>query len=326
MKKVFINAPSQGMGTNLFRSTAPFSDLRRKGKIDVVCMDQLRWDHAAYFDMAFFLWPNTEAQLQLMGNFRFMGVPIWCDFDDDPWNLPEDNPAAKDYAEGTPVRKCIEYAAKEADIITVSTDALKPIFDAHNKNVRVIPNAYWDLMWPMSKLPKKKAILWRGALGHNNDLKSVFPEIVELQEKYPDWPWVFIGEPDQEIISLLKPEQTIVIPYQHPNAYMRTLIDLSCPIQVVPLLNHEFNRMKSNCSWLESACAGSAVVAPDFLPEFDKPGITRYKDATDFREKIEWLINSPSMCAELVEKSRWHIGKHYLLSEVNKLREKILGI
>jgi hypothetical protein len=316
------------MGSNLYRSTAPFSELRRKYnlELDVFTRPTFRWDEASYYDMAFFLWPNTEQVLNLMGNFKFMGVPLWVDFDDDPWNLPEDNPASKDYAEGTPVRRAIDFAVQEADLVTVSTHRLSYVLGAKNKNVQVIPNAYWDKMWPMSKAPRKKAILWRGALGHNKDLESVILEIVELQSKYPDWPWIFVGEANKDLIALLKPEQTITIPYQHPNAYIRTLIDLACPIQVVPLLNHEFNKMKSNCSWLEACCAGSAIVAPEYLQEFDKPGITRYQDPKDFKEKVERLIMEPELCSELVEKSRWAIGKDYLLSEVNEKRAKILGL
>lgn len=316
------------MGSNMYRSTAPFSELRRKYnlEVDIFTGPSFRWDEAAYYDMAFFLWPNTEQVMNIMGALKFMGVPIWVDYDDDPWNLPDDNPVAKDYAEGGMVRKCIEQACKEADIVTVSTPKLLEVFGQKSKNVHLIPNAYWDKMWPMSKAPRKRAILWRGALGHNKDMESVFGEMVELQTKYPDWPWVFVGEPNKELIALLNPQQTIVVPYQHPNAYIRTLIDLSCPIQVVPLLDHTFNKTKSNCSWLEACCAGSAVIAPEYLPEFDKPGITKYKDPKDFMEKVEMLINDPKMCEDLVEKSRWAIGKDYMLSDINEKRAKILGL
>lgn len=326
MKRIAVFGPRMGMGTCLYRLAAPFADLRRSKNLHVDRLDKLEWDEAGLYDYAFFLWPNTPGVLDAIGKFRFMGVPIWVDFDDDPWNLPPDNPASEQYKPGSELMNCVEYAAKEADVVSVSTTQLSYVFGNLNKNCQVIPNAYWGGMWPMSKLPRKKCILWRGALGHNKDLESVFPAIVELQERYSDWPWIFIGEPDPEIIKLLKKEQTITIPYQHPNAYMRTLIDLAAPIQIVPLLDHDFNKTKSNCSWLEASCAGTAVLAPSYLPEFDKPGITRYDNPDDFQVKLEDMMKNWEKLPELVERSRWEIGKKYLLTDVNEKRAKILGL
>lgn len=326
MKRLFISAPESGHGTNVYRTTAPFSDLRRKHDIDITTSNNCLWDHAAYYDMAYLSWPNSPSTTQVISQFTYMGVPCWVDFDDDPWNVPEDNPHAHIYAPGSPTILAIESAAKEAAIITVSTERLKAVFSQHNKNVHVLPNAYWDSMWPFSKAPRKKCIVWRGALGHNKDLESVFPAIVAIQAKYPDWPWIFIGEPNPDVIELLNKDLVVEIPYQHPNAYIRTLIDLAAPIMVVPLLNHEFNLNKSNCSWLEATCAGTAILAPKYLPEFNKPGITNYEDPKDFEIKLEEMIKNWEKLPDMVEKSRWHIGQNYLLSEINKKRAKLLGL
>lgn len=327
-KRILVSAPAQGFGTNLYRSTAPFSELRRRHDLDIVTAHGVEWDHAAYFDYAFFNWPNSPSCVDAVSKLTYMGVPSWVDFDDDPWNLQDDNPQKANYAPGGPVMLSIESCARESQIITVSTEHLKNVFLERfpGKKVEVLPNAYFDSMWPMSKAPRKKAILWRGALGHNRDLESVFPTIVEIQQKHRDWPWIFVGDADKSITDLLEKDQTIIIPHQHPNAYIRTLIDLATPIMVVPLLDHVFNLSKSNCSWLEATCAGTAVLAPGFLPEFVRPGITNYSDPQDFKEKLLWMMQNWETLPDLVEKSRWEVGKNYLLSNVNKKRELILGL
>ena len=326
-KNIFVSAHANGWGVNLYRSTMPWSELRRKKEIDIYPTNMVGWDQAAYFDMGFFSWPNSPQAIQQMGQLRAWGIPIWVDFDDDPWNLPPDNPAAKAYQAGGEVITAIEQAAKEADVITVSTERLKAVFSQHNKNVQVIPNAFWDTMWPFSKAPRKKGILWRGMLGHNKDLESVFPVIVETIEKYKDWAWVFVGEPDPELMKLLPENHIVKVPPQHPQMYMRTLYDMALPICVVPLLNHEFNRNKSHVSWLECTAAGTAVLAPSFLEEYRQPGITNYDDpAVDFKEKLWDMIDNWETLDERVENSRWAIGQKYILSQVNKTREKILGL
>lgn len=323
-KKIFVCSPEAGMGTNFYRSTGPWSDLRRRKDIEIHYGDTIRWDHAAFYDIAFFLWPNTPRILETMGLFKAMGVPCWVDFDDDPWTLNPDNPAAEAYKPGGEVSKCIESACQEAEVVTVSTALLKPVFEKFNKNVHVINNGYQDNLWPFFKFPRKKCIVWRGALGHNDDLESVFPALVELQAKLPDVPIIFIGEPNKEILGLLKQEQTITIPYQHLQAYMRTLIDVAAPVQIMPITKTPFNMCKSNCSWLEATCAGSQLIAPAWHPEFQKPGIGLYEDCDDLVKKVIAALESPELREKNVEKSRFEIGKNYLVSKLNEKRIKFL--
>jgi len=330
LKKIAAYWPNNGMGTAMYRAVGPLLDLRRDEVCDIVQApinpQHMDWCSFAFYDIAFFSWPTFKGVEQIIHGFHAFGVPVWVDFDDDPWNIKDDNITKKSF--GPDVLKLVENSCELADLISVSTEHLRqevygPRYGMDK--VKVFPNALNTKMYSYIEKPRKKCILWRGASGHKQDIMTVMPAILKIQQEYPDWPWAMVGDPPKEIIEMMGKHPIVKIPHQHIQTFMNTLLETAAPIQIVPLQDDTFNKAKSNCSWLEATWAGSAVLAPEFLPEFCKPGITTYKDNDDFYEKLKGLIEaSQADRTALVEKSRFEIKKNYALCEVNKERKKVI--
>ena len=329
-RKIAVYYPNNGFGTAMYRAIAPLSELRRKHDVDIVYSpinpEQIPWDLPAFYDLAFFSWPNFKGVENVIGAFHSFGVPVWVDFDDDPWNIKDDNITKAIYTQEVLDR--ITLVCEIADFITVSTPYLRDfIYAKFGEKVKCLPNCHNDRMYHFSETERNKCILWRGASGHTDDLLTVFKEIIELQKERPDWSWIFVGDPDPELMKLLNPDITGIKGHQHIQTFMKTLYDAAAAIQIIPLQNDEFNKSKSNCAWLEATAVGSAVVAPSFLPEFCKSGITNYDDAKDFKAKLLSLMDATQDERDaLVRKSRFEVKKNYTLSTWNETRARMLGL
>src|ERR1035437_9869971 len=94
---------------------------------------------------------------------------------------------------------------------------------------------------------------------------------------------------------------------------------------IVPLVDSEFNRAKSNIAWLEGTYAGAAVVARS-LPEFGVPGCIHYEDPKEFSNVVRDALASSERRKSAVRKSWSHISKAGLhLSDVNHIRQEVLN-
>ncbi len=95
---------------------------------------------------------------------------------------------------------------------------------------------------------------------------------------------------------------------------------------IVPLVDNEFNRSKSNIAWIEATLCGAVCIAPDF-PEWRKPGVITYKDDKEFYSAFDWAINA--YLDDMNENSFKYIKENLMLTDINKLRkthiEKILS-
>jgi hypothetical protein len=89
-------------------------------------------------------------------------------------------------------------------------------------------------------------------------------------------------------------------------------------IFIYTLENTKFNQGKSNISWIEATYVGAAVIAPDFLPEFVKPGISNFNSS--LKETFN-KIKADNEVLKLMNELSWdYIKAKLLLSHVNQQR------
>ncbi|MGL4559431.1 MAG: hypothetical protein ACRCV5_18185, partial [Afipia sp.] len=135
----------------------------------------------------------------------------------------------------------------------------------------------------------------------------------------PAFAWMFFGYRPP---FLNVPRQNYR-PWSGLFSYFRTMAANPPDFLFVPLEDNPFNRSKSNCALIEGAgLAGAVVVAPMALPEFNRPGVIRYKDAKHLETIFSAIKDGKYDKAERVEASRDALP---LLSDVNQERARALG-
>jgi hypothetical protein len=280
------------------------------------------WNDIADTDVVFFERPG---QLHFEPSFNLIkdyGLKLWLDFDDDLFSVPIKpfNPSGNHFNDPK-VQKVIQKYLSMADVVTVSTEAIKDAYKEYCDPI-IIPNAFNDYNYDWTyRRSTAKGIMWRGSIFHRFNLKIAKQAILAAEKNFPEWRWKFIGEAAGDIWSEMKNADlffdTATV------KYMKMLPEMNCSIQVFPLVDDKFNRAKSNCSWVEGTWAGAVMLAPDF-PEYRRPGITNYTDMPDFYQKLLHLITEDGTRKKNFDDSFKFIKENYLLSHVNDQRVEIL--
>lgn len=267
-------------------------------------------------DAAFFWLPRTEAEHKLIAEYARAKVPVFLDFDDNIFELPEALEASKFF---TPiVCKEILKSISLASLVTVSTPELKKQLQFTKAKIEVIPNAFDnELFTHPSRGKRNKIVLWRGASGHNKDLQTVIEELVFMAKTHPDWKFVFAGEPP-ECVEKIPESQVIRLSFTAINDYMRQCSELNPAIVIVPLHNNPHNQVKSNCSYIEATYFGAVTIAPP-LPEFKMPGVVTYTGTEEFLTKLDWMMQRVGS-EKLVGYARAFINERLSVGHISKLR------
>ncbi len=323
--KIKIVSSMPGGSTSFFRSIAPFAALRKIDKnIEVEYLTAVDWFLISDADMLYLERPADDQFLAAVLLAKNYGVPVWVDYDDNLFEVPEDHPHSETF-QNIKLRNNIKTILELADVVTVTTQDLKKSFSSFREDITVIENAFNDYKYSMPDEVSHNAIIsWRGSDTHKPDLLKYRNAIWELAKKHElETAWLFLGAPCAYITNGLPPKN-----FRHEGAlplvpYYRYIKDTKPAIQMVPLVDNVFNRCKSNIGWLDGMIGGSVCVAPDF-PEWQKPGIFRFTDPETFKKAIESAMDT-SLRAAAYTLSKQYILENLLLSKINLKRVEIIN-
>ena len=292
----------------------PFGYLSRKTGLHLVESPDWNWGVLSRCDAVFMQRPFMDEHLAVANLCRQMNVPLWVDYDDNYATFPDWCPNQQEEFGSQDalnnMRACIDFA----DVVTVSTDALKSI----REDAIVIPNALNTYIWPMAHIGQRKVITWRGSGGHAGDVEPVIQDLEKFHTEQMDWDFHFLGPVHYRANQL-----GTVHPYIDILSFMEAWHGLCPAIHICPLADIPFNHAKSNNAWLEASSAGAMVVAPDF-PEWRRPGILNYPEG-GFGATLEEAVEmGDAKRIEAVERSRAFITENLTLDIVNRQRFEIL--
>jgi hypothetical protein len=108
------------------------------------------------------------------------------------------------------------------------------------------------------------------------------------------------------------------IPTRDMVQYLHYIQQLRPKLFIVPLIDHQFNRAKSNISWLEATTAGAVCLATD-LPEFVRPGIINFSNPRNFYNVFKKAVKDYDLQA-LHAESLAFIRDNLTTEKVNELR------
>lgn len=332
-----VFCPSLTCATSFYRAAGPLGSLRRTYQTDtlnIIPMNATNWALLKMLDYAFMQRPYNADHLLAARMIKTQGIPLWIDYDDYLFGIPEDNPCYKQYSPPE-IQENIAQLLSLADVVTVSTAHLGQLYADYNPTVVVIRNALDDMLLPLrgmaDDVPRNKLILWRGSKTHAGDLETLKDAAVKLTETRPDWTWLFLGC-DPWFTHLMPKKNTIIIEQTTDTVdYYRMIADIRPALMVVPLVDSDFNRAKSDCSFLEGTLAGAAVIAPTFQAEFSQrclkypPGpLPSDSNAGILAVLSEAMqVGLPALLAR--NREAWQdVLEHRLLSQANITRGKVL--
>lgn len=329
MIRILTYAPIPEDGTSFYRLSGAVNYLSKEYNDiylhDVSGRTDLNWHNFTSYDMVIFQRPFIGEHLKLINMMRLVGLKVIIDYDDDILNLPMHNPHYLSYSSN---KENIEKIISVADEVWVSTPQLKETALKHNKNVVVIPNAHNDYMLDVKKKrdfdESNKKVAYRGGTTHEMDVYSRIDEWTSIVNGNEDKDFFFIGARFPYLESKCG-ENYIIAPGSHIVDYFRNMHNLNPSIFIYTLEDTVFNRAKSNISWIEATYVGAAVIAPEYLTEFIKPGIINFNESMD--TVFEAVKDNTKKLKEMNEESWNYIREKLLLSEVNKLRyQSILDV
>ena len=285
------------------------------------------WHSFTRYDAVFFQRPATAEMIQLMAIAQKMGIPVWVDYDDYVFDIPIDNPAWKYYGRPEVRELCIK-AIKTADIVTVSTEKLKSLYEQINPNITVIPNGYEPKLFDGIPTPaRKKRLLWRGTDTHVRDLMEFGPAIVDCVLSNPSWEITFLGYMPWWITEKIKTQ----VAYHAAGSvldYFRILHEQAPAVVIVPLAQHDFNESKSMIAWLEATLVGAPCLAPHFQ-EWRRPGARHYTSVEHFKQTLLQMMSDfeyhPETLITDVNDSRAYAKEVLSLDVTNRTRFGLLA-
>jgi SAM-dependent methyltransferase len=290
---------------------------------------EISWALLRQGDVLFMQRPSTDTETRVAEIAKNCNIPVWIDYDDDYFNIPDTNPRHDLYSalhRQEQIKRVIEYA----DLVTVSTPAIKEsIIEATGKNhnqIAIIPNAIDEtlfdipLLTDINELKARDIIMWRGGDTHSADIEPYIDKIVLLYNEYPQYKWAFIGAAPENLLKMVDTSRILLYAWEDVFVYFDRLFDLKPRLAVVPWARTKFNDSKSNCSWLESTLAGAPTVFPHWSSESTEGMIKYTADPESFYSSVKMGIENPD---EIV----FTAGiERYTLQKVNYARKAWLDM
>ncbi len=338
MIKILEVNPNSNDAMSLYRSRMPLIRLQKKykGKIEFHPSPRpgessTEWDYLNIFDMVYITRPTGSHAADIVKACILYKIPVWVDFDDLLTDVPIDNPAHIAYR-GKHINENLEYILNGCTFATFSTQYLmekmghKILHKSH-----VIPNAMDMELFCRPTMPgNSKKIIWRGSTTHERDLwefHGIIRDVVrESQQKNSGWSMEFMG---MNPIYLTDYIDAYYTPYMSKNAYFGYLSRVNPRINIVPLSHRDqeidFNKSKSNISWLEMLYAGAVTLAPDW-DEWRKPGIVNYTSKQDFGEKLIAMMKGDYNLELLRQQSWQYVRENLTLEKTNEERYRLINL
>lgn len=329
-----IFCPSNTCATSFYRAIGPLGALRKTHaakKLRMQIMNEVNWPLLKMLDYAFMQRPYSDQHVIAAKLIKSQRIPLWIDYDDFLLAIPEDNPCHEQYNKPG-VQKNIETLLGMADIVTVSTAHLGQLYMGFNDKIVVIQNAFDEVFSHLQKpldTPQNKLIMWRGSPTHEADLDILEQAAVNLAQRHQGWTWLFLG--CKPWYSKLMPKKNTIVIDKHFDIfeYHAMIAHMRPALAVVPLVNSDFNKAKSDCAFIEATFAGATVIAPDFQTEFSDEVCIKYKSGEAANTQL-WQTIDKAMRTELPDllakqnKAWQYIERTRLLSQANNIRADVL--
>ncbi|MBO4400615.1 MAG: glycosyltransferase [Selenomonadaceae bacterium] len=212
-----------------------------------------------------------------------------------------------------------------AHALQTSTEYLADFLRQYNPNVRVFANQLRRIL-PLREFNSdadKPVTIFFGALNRDRDFEEILPVINQFAEEYGDRLAFKIIARTKLFNSIQSENKTLVGNPRYydgqfvpANKYEETLRE--CDIALLPLIDNQFNRGKSDLKFIECAGNGTAVLAsPVAYEKTVRDGETGFifRDTKEFADKLRILIDNADKRREIATAAYEYVKHNRLLSQ-----------
>ncbi len=247
---------------------------------------------------------GSLAGLQKM---REAGYLIVTEFDDhpSPWPAIEEN-------------RYLTFAGVHA--VQTTTPVLAGYLKNHNPEIGIFSNQLNRLPDISERKPEAPVTIFFGALNRQQDWQPIIKDLNQALKTLRHSYWFDIIF-DRDFYEALETDHKSFTP-QCPYAVYKSRLQ-SADIALMPLLDTEFNRMKSDLKFVEAAGFGAVPVAsPVVYRDCDPQGEFSMICHTpaDFGKAVAYLVNHPEDLKVRQQKARTYVKEKRLLSQHLKNR------
>lgn len=216
-------------------------------------------------------------------------------------------------------RELIEWMARRADLVTVTTPVLGRVLGRFNRSVRVVRNAIDPRWYPdPSALPDRAGdprILYYGTAIRLRDYEVCREAIDDLKRRRPETRRVWLGAAHDPAVRAAVDE---TLPYvKGVPAFARALVEARPDVGVAPVVGDDFDRAHSELHWLEYSMAGAATIASRTMGggpyDVIRDGVDGLlaRNRADWRAGLRRLAGSPELRGELASRARERVLAEY---------------
>lgn len=334
MKRLLICDNDPGAGT-WYRGVAAIECFRKQYSKEfstAVKRNGVNEDDLHQSDGLFYFRPCYIPDAAILETATQLGIKTCFDWDDSMLDIPYSHPDYPTWSNEALLDSWTNCMRKSS-IVTTTTMALVDKYKVitGKNNVFLVPNAINDQIFPCATKPKMgmvpRMVIWRGGKTHSDDLIS-FKEVFR-QLQLDGVRIIFFGSVHPYVVrEVLIDGMWGYVPGVSPvSQYWKMLAEINAPVHVIPLVENEFNRCKSNLAWIEgSYIGGSVCVQPEFynadLEDREGTAVTYSSKNTpdEIATSILNLLDDEGLRERIVAKAQLKIRENYLSSVVNEYR------
>jgi GT2 family glycosyltransferase/glycosyltransferase involved in cell wall biosynthesis len=211
--------------------------------------------------------PDEASVERLSAHCRRQGITLLYDLDDDLLHVPPEHPQHEELRlKASQVAQMVALA----DVLWVSTEALRVRLADFGREAKMVPNALDERLWLASPAPatdpdRTMRILYMGSTEHDADFALIEPALARLAETSGgriafDMIGITVRSSLPAWVNRVQPPPAAMASYP---GFVDWITKLSnrWQLAVAPLVDTAFNRCKSSIKVLEYAALGLPVVA-----------------------------------------------------------------
>ena len=298
-------------------------------------------------DLSIFQVTSSESTLRYLTAFRdpknlfpsHKKKPLVLEMDDWFFDIPVYNVASGPYKPNSGPEAVAYEQVKLSDYVICSTEylrgKLKDLFP--KKKSYLVPNAIdfdiWDKVVKKCddhlKNPELIRIIYTGSGNHSKDLEIIKEPMIELIKEFPNLEFCFPQQRVNCFEGCGEERIKMWMGWAPLSKYPQLVADWEGDIAVAPLLDNEFNRVKSNLRWLEYGALGIPTIASKVYPfestiKNGKDGIVISNSKNDWYETIKGLILNYNLRKKIGENAYKRVRSDYSMDLIAKRYKSIL--
>lgn len=298
-------------------------------------------------DLSVFQITSSESVLRYLTAFRdpknlypnHLKKPLVLEMDDWFFDIPPYNMASGPYQPNSGPEAIAYEQLKLADYVICSTqylvDKIRQLLP--NKQCYIVPNSLDFDIW--DKITKKRTdheknpalirIIYTGSGNHSKDLAIIKEPIMALIEEFPNLEFIYANQREDCFEGNKSERIKRYIGWEPLSRYPQMVSDWEGDIGIAPLLDNDFNRVKSCLRYLEYGALSLPVVASDVYPfhhaiENGKNGIVISNSKNKWYDALRSLIIDKEKRITLGKAAYQEIKKNHNMDEIAKRYKSIL--